>query len=222
MRERGGVYQIVNVLDGKIYVGCSIDVRRRFYLHKRMLRMGTHDNIHLQRAWKRDGETSFRFRIIEKVADKADLLKREKFWIDELECLTTGYNLCIVGRSQLGTKRSQEAIEKQRASMKGRQKTAAHKAKIGKANKGRKKSPEWRAKLSASVKAAFATRPELLKASSRGGKMTGGQNKGVPWTEAQRKKNVAAFQEAAKRPERYAQIIRASKLADKARRSQQQ
>lgn len=217
MDKRGGIYQIKNLLDNKIYIGCSIDTTRRIYLHKRMLRMGNHDNIHLQRAWNRDGEKSFAFRVIEKVANPADLVAREKYWIDGFGCLKTGYNLCAESNSQLG--RSQTDYQKKTLSEfhMGKPKSAKTRRRMSLAAKGKPKSAEWRAKLSASVKAAIEANPGLKEASARGGRMTGGQNKGVPWTEEQRKKTVAGQIEAAKRPERHAQLVHAAKLATKAR-----
>lgn len=59
-----GIYRIKNVNNGKTYVGQSIDIRRRWRDHVRMLRAQRHDNIHLQRSWNKHGADAFRFEIL--------------------------------------------------------------------------------------------------------------------------------------------------------------
>lgn len=46
-----GVYKIENLLDGKVYVGKSKDIGRRWYEHKYELNKGKHINKHLQNSW---------------------------------------------------------------------------------------------------------------------------------------------------------------------------
>lgn len=77
-----GIYQIKNTINGKVYIGSSIDIRGRWWNHKSMLRRGTHDNIHLQRAWNKDGCHAFKFSIIERIIDADDLLNKEQWYID--------------------------------------------------------------------------------------------------------------------------------------------
>jgi group I intron endonuclease len=59
-----GLYVIHNKVDGSRYIGSSISLRRRLRDHRSSLRRGTHGNIHLQRAWNRDGESSFEFSVL--------------------------------------------------------------------------------------------------------------------------------------------------------------
>lgn len=63
-----GVYEIVNTVDGSVYVGSSINVQLRFYQHRRALRMGNHHNILLQQAWDKEGEKAFEFCILQAIA----------------------------------------------------------------------------------------------------------------------------------------------------------
>lgn len=62
---KSGIYTITNTIDGKIYVGLAVDVITRMRKHKENLIAGKHKNIHIQRAWIRDGEQSFKFEILE-------------------------------------------------------------------------------------------------------------------------------------------------------------
>lgn len=60
-----GVYRIVNTENSKFYVGGSKDIESRFRTHRRHLRRGDHWNEHLQSAWDKYGEDSFRFEVAE-------------------------------------------------------------------------------------------------------------------------------------------------------------
>ena len=76
-----GIYKIVNLINGHVYVGQTKEkFQRRYWLHRWKLRNGTHDNSYLQRAWNKYGEDNFSFIVIEVLPiDKID--EREKYWI---------------------------------------------------------------------------------------------------------------------------------------------
>lgn len=65
MEQKSGVYIITNLINKKIYVGSSINIKLRWANHKSDLRRGTHRNKHLQRAWNKYGEENFNFKILE-------------------------------------------------------------------------------------------------------------------------------------------------------------
>jgi group I intron endonuclease len=92
-----GIYKIENIVNGKIYVGSSIDISKRFYKHLWMLRKGVHDNCHLQNSFNEYGENSFKFSILE-FCDEKDLVIRENYYI-EFFCAcdgNCGYNQSTV------------------------------------------------------------------------------------------------------------------------------
>ena len=62
-----GIYKIVNLKNGKFYIGSSKNIIRRWYFHKSALKNKRHHCIHLQRSWNKHGESSFRFEIIKKL-----------------------------------------------------------------------------------------------------------------------------------------------------------
>lgn len=104
-----GIYQIVNIIDGKSYVGSAIDTRKRWWEHLCLLRKRSHHSIKLQRAWDKYGESRFQFVVLEQVDEPKLLVMREQFWIDEKRAATTlGYNICPTAGSHLGLKRSAE------------------------------------------------------------------------------------------------------------------
>ena len=59
------IYKITNLIDGKVYIGQTINYNRRKANHFRKLELGTHANVHLQRAYDKYGRDSFKIEIIE-------------------------------------------------------------------------------------------------------------------------------------------------------------
>lgn len=77
-----GIYKIVNRINGKSYIGSSVNITFRWYVHKYELNSQIHDNIHLQRAWNKYGKENFNFEIIEEVPQN-ELLKKEQKYLNE-------------------------------------------------------------------------------------------------------------------------------------------
>ena len=81
-----GIYKIINKINGKYYVGSSINIcgfsNSRWERHTRDLNENQHKNIHLQRSWNEYGKKSFDFIIVEKC--KPDKLKlTEQIYLDK-------------------------------------------------------------------------------------------------------------------------------------------
>jgi group I intron endonuclease len=104
-----GVYQIRCIPTGKIYVGSAVNLRKRWRTHFNSLRLGSHENSYLQRAWDKYGEENFEVTVLEFV-HASDLLCAEQSWINKTKCTERhiGFNICTVADSPLGTKRSPE------------------------------------------------------------------------------------------------------------------
>lgn len=79
---KGGVYRITNIVNGKVYIGSSVDTTVRFREHKRKLNLGNHYNTYLQRSWNKYGAGVFEFEVIERVR-KGRLIERESHHINE-------------------------------------------------------------------------------------------------------------------------------------------
>jgi len=77
----GGVYEIVNILNGQRYIGSSIDIKSRINCHKSSLNGGYSHCKHLQRAWNKYGEKNFVFSILLK-CEEGKVLSWEQFFID--------------------------------------------------------------------------------------------------------------------------------------------
>lgn len=96
MKTISGIYKIVNVKNGKFYVGSSKNIIRRWYIHKSALKNNRHHCIHLQRSWNKHGSDSFKFEIIQEIPfiSEEQLLSEELKYINEL---LPQYNIGTVG-----------------------------------------------------------------------------------------------------------------------------
>lgn len=131
MRVLTGIYQILNLVNGKFYIGKSVNIYKRWYNHQCELRKGKNKSPYLQAAWNKYGEDAFEFIVVE-LCDKNQLEIKEQHWIDTLGACDTelGYNLNPNSETSLGAKRSQETKNKISAANKGNKWSAEAKAKI--------------------------------------------------------------------------------------------
>ena len=129
MKVFGVVYLIVNLLNGKMYVGQTVQpLEVRFDQHSRA------DTV-IGNAIRHYSKKNFRYGVIKSCASKAELDKWEKFFIAALRCKApNGYNLTDGGEGAVGLKRTPE-----------------HNAKIAAAQKGKHLPPETCAKISLAV-----------------------------------------------------------------------
>lgn len=97
-----GIYKIKNKLNGKVYIGSSNDIKRRWSYHKWTLSKGKHHSKHLQRSYNKNGADSFSYKVIELVEKEDDLLDRENYYFKLIKPYknTKGYNVSkIAGRT---------------------------------------------------------------------------------------------------------------------------
>lgn len=79
--SRSGIYKITNLVNKKIYIGSSTNIRKRFNKHISLLRKNTHKNPDLQLDFNIGEENSFKFDVLE-FCDKESLLEREQYYIN--------------------------------------------------------------------------------------------------------------------------------------------
>jgi group I intron endonuclease len=149
----GDIYGIRCTVTGRLYIGSTVDVARRFYLHRRDLKLGKHHSPKLQNAWNKYGADAFAFEILERVGDVLFLVAREQFWIWRNEAIML--NCSPTAGSPLGVRRTDEQKARMRAIKVAFYSTPEgkwHLTRMQAANKGRKRTPEQRANLSAALK----------------------------------------------------------------------
>lgn len=99
-RTLTGVYSITNKIDGKRYIGKSINIHSRFWYHRNSLLKdvrGKDTNRYLFNAVKKHGIDSFSFDVLESfdTISDAELADREIYWMDFYNSCSReyGYNL---------------------------------------------------------------------------------------------------------------------------------
>lgn len=175
---KSGIYEIVNTINGKKYIGSTKSFHHRWKIHKLHLNRGTHHSPHLQYSWKKHGAEAFDFRV-RLFCDEAELLILEQ---EALDAERPAFNVLPSAGSSRGHKASAETRAKLSASKMGNTATLGHKhtpetiekmrqSKLGRpsptkgmrrdpaaiaataaANRGQKRSAETRAKIGAKAK----------------------------------------------------------------------
>lgn len=94
--SRKGVYQIHNLINGKKYIGSTVDsFKMRFKTHINKMRNQKHPNKHLQGAYNKYGEENLEFSILYFGENPNDIRDKEQEFISLL-CVCDpkiGYNL---------------------------------------------------------------------------------------------------------------------------------
>lgn len=92
-----GIYVIKNIINGKCYVGQSIDIYNRWYKHQSPKTWEGERGKALYQAFKKYGIENFEFKIIEK-CPRNQLDEREKYWISHFNSYNEGYNMTEGGQ----------------------------------------------------------------------------------------------------------------------------
>lgn len=162
-----GIYCIINLINGKMYIGQSADIECRWSRHKCLLKNNKHGrhgnskskNIdYLQCAWNKYGEENFKFEILKifkkkKDVNRINLTKWEKYYIYKYMTFNPncGYNNTPGGEGFSLSEETKAKISKANLGNKynlGKKHTKETKEKLRKANLGKKASKEAKEKMS--------------------------------------------------------------------------
>lgn len=118
--SESGIYQIVNNVTQKRYVGCASCVRTRINGHISDLEKNKHRNQYLQRAWNKYGRNNFSISLIQ-ICSKDDLFLFEDYWVRVLKVLDREFGYNIMETNPYGSpQHSEETKEKLRVAHKGK------------------------------------------------------------------------------------------------------
>lgn len=144
-----GIYQILNLVDGKRYIGQAQNIQSRIYEHQRKRNKG-----YLYRAIEKYGWDNFDVSVIEKVDDISELDEKEQFWLDLFQSYlpSNGYNICKIAGTTRGRQHTEATKQKIKETIPdkhgannpfyGKAHTAETRAKISKSRTGSTYQPE--------------------------------------------------------------------------------
>lgn len=149
-KTRGIIYKYTNKINGKVYIGQTIDEKQRIRSHR-----NSKVEDHFHRAIRKYGWDNFEYEVIfETISSDPDRLKfllntMEKYFIRKYNSYGKGgYNCTDGGGGILGYLHSEETREKISIANWGKKRTEETKRKISEARKGRKHTEEAKKKLS--------------------------------------------------------------------------
>lgn len=121
-----GIYKITNIINGKCYIGQSIDIKNRWRGHRNsFFRNDNKNSTYLKNAFNKHGIDNFKFEVLEEIDisniavplfAQSLLTNREQYWVDYYKSCNRnfGYNVRVVVNSNIGIKRNEEQIEAMR------------------------------------------------------------------------------------------------------------
>lgn len=82
MNRCGVIYAIYCSKTNRVYVGRTVNYKKRIQKHKRELKQNKHYNVYLQKDYNLYGDTAFKYIILESNVVENSLDIRETYYID--------------------------------------------------------------------------------------------------------------------------------------------
>jgi group I intron endonuclease len=132
------IYIVHNIVNNKVYVGQTTNLRKRWNHHRSTASSITKKKWPLHRAIVKYGIESFVFTLIQEVQNKDELDLAEQYWIKHFNSRDRnyGYNLTDGGNGPSGAKRSEETKQKMRISKLGKKRSAEDRQKMSDGRRG--------------------------------------------------------------------------------------
>jgi len=143
LKGKSGIYLLK--INGKIYIGSSVDMYRRLKQHFNHLNKGCHRNKHLQSSW--DKYKSIQYSVVEECSVDT-LAEREDYYIEYYNSFNLGFNQSYSSKSPLGYKHTDEAKRVMSLKKKGVKQPKEVVEKRVKSLIGKKRSEEFKRKMS--------------------------------------------------------------------------
>lgn len=169
------IYKATNIVNGKIYIGFTYNIRTRKNSHKcSSFNKNAHDyNLAFHNAIRKYGWNNFKWEIIYQSKDQEHTLKTmENFFIKEYNTYVgnknhNGYNITLGGEGHSGHIHSKETKAKISNAHKGKKLSDEHKRKVSEGNKGKVISNQTKIKMGAWQKGVFKPIETTLKRCKR-------------------------------------------------------
>ena len=140
-----GIYKITCIVNGKCYIGQSVNIKQRWIAHKSQLRHNRHSNKYLQSLFNKYGEQNITFEILELCLIE-ELDKKERYWIEYYGGVESKANCNWESGGHAFKRFSQELKNLQSAKHKGQHSSPKTQFKKGRIpwNKGKKATDQAR------------------------------------------------------------------------------
>lgn len=87
------IYKIINLKNGKIYIGSTSNLKKRFHNHIWSLSNNKHVNTYLQHSWNKYGQENFEFEVIDYITGtRNDGYLLEQWYLDNI--MENNYDMC--------------------------------------------------------------------------------------------------------------------------------
>jgi len=108
------IYKVTNVINGKVYIGETVNFRKRKNEHKYQA-LKLKSSYYFHRALRKYGFENFKWKMIDYALSKEILSEMEKYYIKKLKTkVPNGYNLTDGGGGMSGFKFTEECRKKKR------------------------------------------------------------------------------------------------------------
>lgn len=93
-KKEAGIYGLFCEANKSVYIGASVELRKRFSRHRSHLKKNKHCNIILQNVFNKYGIDTFQFLVLEMFEDitAKNILDRETHWIQKYRNTNSNYN----------------------------------------------------------------------------------------------------------------------------------
>lgn len=107
VKNKSGIYQIINIVNNKRYIGSSNNLLARKKQHFVTLKQNKHHCIYLQNAYNKYGKENFKFEIIF-YCDVSEIIYYEQMGLDSYDKKEL-YNICFIAGRTEGIKWREES-----------------------------------------------------------------------------------------------------------------
>lgn len=99
------IYSIINLKNGKQYIGSTSNYSRRKNRHLYMLKSNKHHSLSLQASWNKSSEEYYKFIVLEELDELTDMYIREQYYMDLYKSYNNkyGYNMSKNAIAPYGT-----------------------------------------------------------------------------------------------------------------------
>lgn len=98
------IYAIINLKNGKKYIGSTSNFARRKCKHLYALKRNIHHSGRLQNSWNKHGEENFAFIILKHLEKEDDMYEIEQIYLNKYKSFdkNIGYNMCQYANAPIG------------------------------------------------------------------------------------------------------------------------